>query len=178
MEERGGPWVQVASGRKFWPLDPRVEEIHLGDIAHSLAHLCRFGGHTSTFYSVAQHSVQVSLLVPPKHALWALLHDSAEAYLGDMTSPLKEWNQLYSLWEEQILRTIAQRFGLPWPMPPEVHQADRILLITEARDFMGDPDWASALGTHLGIKPLLLPLDPLPPLTARAMFLARFSELV
>ena len=61
MSERGGDWMQTYSGFQFWPLDPRPEEIHVIDIAHSLANQCRYAGHCREFYSVAQHSVLLKL---------------------------------------------------------------------------------------------------------------------
>ena len=77
--ERIGDWIQTYTGRQFWPLDPRVDEIHIEDIAHSLSMRCCYGGHLTDFYSVAEHSVLVSLHVPQEFALWGLLHDAAEA---------------------------------------------------------------------------------------------------
>src|SRR5688572_18527016 len=91
---RVGDWILTATGRSFWPLDPRADEICIDDIAQALAKVCRFGGHCCDFYSVAQHSVLVAHLVERSHpqlALHALLHDAAEAYLGDFTQPLKPY---------------------------------------------------------------------------------------
>ena len=70
-------FIGTFSGLRFWPLDPNPEKILIDDIAHALAHQCRFGGHASRFYSVAEHSVHVSRLCLPEHALWGLLHDVA-----------------------------------------------------------------------------------------------------
>lgn len=141
--------MQTYSGNKFWPLDPRPDEIHLVDIAKALANICRFGGHSERFYSVAQHSVAVSALVlftnkNRKSALIGLLHDAAEAYIGDMVRPLKHSPAMYEFRraEERISRAIAQRFDLPYDqlgmlMPSEVKFADDTLLATECRDVMG-----------------------------------------
>ena len=82
-------FIGTFSGLRFWPLDPNPEKILIADIAHALAHQCRFGGHASKFYSVAEHSVHVSKLCLPEHALWGLLHDASEAYLVDLPRPLK-----------------------------------------------------------------------------------------
>src|SRR5262245_27549306 len=110
MSQRIGDWMQTISGRKFWPLDPRPEEVCIEDIGHALSLVCRFGGHCHTFYSVAEHSVRVSLLAEDMAkssahwtdenirmiALSGLLHDAAEAYIGDMVRPLKRQPQMVS----------------------------------------------------------------------------------
>ncbi len=101
---------------------PTVEDIDIIDIAHALSNLCRFSGHTHTFYSVAQHSLLVSYLVP-YNALRrvALLHDAAEAYLGDVVSPLKKMLNssfqidggpaIYEELETAFNAVIAEKFG-------------------------------------------------------------------
>jgi hypothetical protein len=71
------------------PVWPNVADIDIRDIAHSLSLICRYTGHIPTFYSVAQHSLIVSSLVPHEYRLAALLHDAEEAYIGDWSSPLK-----------------------------------------------------------------------------------------
>lgn len=87
-----GPYIQTYTGKKFHPFDPKPEEICIEDIAHSLAHICRFNGHTEFFYSVAQHSLIVAHLLKdesPLTQLLGLLHDAAEAYIGDIPAPIK-----------------------------------------------------------------------------------------
>jgi hypothetical protein len=83
------PWLRTYAGRHVHILNPRPADIYIQDIAHALAHTCRFAGHTPAFYAVAQHSVLVSELLTPDLALWGLLHDASEAYLHDLTRPLK-----------------------------------------------------------------------------------------
>jgi hypothetical protein len=92
---RVGDWIQTYSGRQFWPLDPRVEDVHLEDIAHALSNVCRYTGHVREFYSVAEHSVHVSWSCEPEDALWGLLHDASEAYLADMARPVKQNMPVY-----------------------------------------------------------------------------------
>jgi len=87
MAARIGDWIQTYTGKRFWPLDPRPEDVDILDIAHSLSLLCRFTGHTSSFYSVSQHSILVAQEVPKRLRLWALFHDAAEAYIGDIARP-------------------------------------------------------------------------------------------
>ncbi len=109
---RKGDYIATYTGKQFYPLDPRPEDVCLEDIAHSLSNLCRFTGHTDTdrFYSVAQHSVICSTIVAPEAALLALLHDAAEAYLGDISRPLKR--DLYVFTEPiglERIRTVEAR---------------------------------------------------------------------
>lgn len=109
--------MQTASGRMFYPLDPRPDEIHIEDIAAALSRICRFGGHCRAFYSVAQHSVLVSEHSGPGDELWGLLHDASEAYLGDLIRPLKR-QECMSSWrkaEAAVMSAVRVRFQLPGP---------------------------------------------------------------
>ena len=133
-------------GRAFYPLDLTTADIHLDDIVPALAKTCRFGGHCRDFYSVAQHSVLVSYLVSPANARTALLHDAAEAFTGDICQPMKEairfreeslsgeggWSSVI----KSIEQTVAEAFGIVWPLPREVKIADLRALATEQRDLM------------------------------------------
>lgn len=90
--QRFGDWILTASGRKFYPFDAIADEVDLLDIVHALSHLNRWTGHTNMTYNVAQHAVMVATMVEglaPDLALAALHHDDAEAYLGDVASPIK-----------------------------------------------------------------------------------------
>jgi len=167
----GTDWIQTATGRRFYPLSPPPEDVDIRDIAHALSLLCRFNGHSAAFYSVAEHSVRVCDSLPREHQLWGLLHDAAEAYLGDLPRPLKRQLPTFSQAENVVLRCVTERYGLSWPMPAAVRAADDQLLATEARDLMGAPDWAR------GTEPLPGPIEPWPPERARAAFLERFQAL-
>lgn len=112
------------------------EDIDILDIAHALSLINRYTGHTIAPYSVAQHSVHVSRLVADEHALWGLLHDASEAYLGDVSRPLKSMLPDYKRLEEMVQRAIADRFALQWPIPAEVKAADNVALMAEKRDLM------------------------------------------
>jgi uncharacterized protein len=139
------PWIQTYSGRQFFLDVIEPEKICLDDIAHALSHLCRFGGHTLEFYSVAQHSIVVaSECFTVFGRQWGLLHDAAEAYLVDVPKPIKPLLAGYAGLENRILAAIAQRFRLELPIPEEVHRADVRALYTERRDLLMPPpaDWA------------------------------------
>lgn len=136
---RVGDWIQTYSGLVMYPLDPRVDEICIEDIAHALSNLCRFTGHTKQFYSVAEHSVRVSWECDPADALWGLLHDASEAYLADMSRPMKRspgFGPIYAEAEARLMRVICLKFGLPPECPESVHVADNRLLMSEKRDLM------------------------------------------
>lgn len=176
MSSYKNAWIQSYSGRKVYPLMPNMGDFSITDIAHSLSNQCRYLGHTRDFYSVAQHCVLASKIVPPQFALEGLLHDSGEAYLGDTPSPLKRtemWAE-YRDHEEWVLELIFRKFGLTWPLPPCVHRADRVLLSTEARDVMSPrhPDWIMPEE-----PPMLEVIVPMLPKEAEAAFLLRFDEL-
>lgn len=109
-------WILTHSGRQFDLTSPTAAMISPVDIAHALSNLCRFNGHTRTHYSVAQHSMLVSSLVPEQHKLVALLHDATEAYIGDMTRPLKAIMPGFRIAEEIIWQAICDRFNLD-PVP-------------------------------------------------------------
>jgi hypothetical protein len=176
--QRIGDWIQVASGGRFWPMDPRPSEVNIEDIAHTLSNQCRFSGHVSEFYSVAQHSVLVSLWCDPADALWGLLHDASEAYLIDVPRPIKRLPEMqaYRAAEDAVMECVRERFGLGQYMPASVHAADEKALATEARDLMSplDPGWSYWLD-DIDADPTRI--HPVAPDVARRAFLARWDEL-
>lgn len=173
LGDNRGPWIQTYSGRQFWPLAPRAEDLDIADIAHALANIPHWNGHTSAFYSVAQHSLHVSFLCPPELALWGLLHDASEAYIGDMSRPLKLAIPYFQRIEQGIQYVIAERFGLVWPEPAAVKAADNRSLATEARDLLP----GGAIGWDPGPSDLNIELLPQAPGYAEFAFLARFEAL-
>ena len=165
-------WIQTFTGRRFHPLDPLDAELDVRDIAHSLSMLCRFNGHCLRYYSVAEHSVRVSRLLPDPLRLWGLLHDAGEAYLTDLPRPVKAHIPGFNVMEDRILERVAARFDLTWPMPEAVKAADNTLLATEARDLMAPPpeDWGldvAPLDEHI--------IDPLGPGAAERLFMETFE---
>lgn len=96
--------------------NPSPVDINIPDIAASLSKICRFGGHSREFYSVAQHSVLVSLMAPIELRGPALLHDATEAYLGDVIKPLKEiLGDVYTQLEHAFEEAIVKRFYWLYP---------------------------------------------------------------
>jgi hypothetical protein len=172
-----GAWMQTHTGRRFYPLDPHIEDIDIEDIAHALAHLCRFGGHCRTFYSVAQHSVIVSSYLPddePALQLAGLLHDATEAFLVDIPRPLKVALPEYKAIEQRLEAVIAERFGVDFH-DQRIKQADNVALMTEARDLMGTPPagWASDVPEG----PDRVIINPWAPDQSRQTFLSVYRHL-
>lgn len=107
-------FIQTYTGRRLDLVAPHPDQIDIEDIAHALAIQARFNGHTREPYSVAQHSVLVSHLVPPEHAFEGLMHDSPEFGVGDVVSPLKRQLAGFSLIEARVWRAIAEKYRLPF----------------------------------------------------------------
>ena len=157
-------WFCTYSGKRFHPFDPRPDEICLVDIAHHLSLTCRFNGACRDFYSVAQHSVMVSSLCEPQNALWGLLHDATEAYIGDMVRPLKMGIEQYRDIEALLESVIAEKCGLPMPMPGDVKRADEIALYVERRDLMSTiHPWSK----QAEMDPIIEDIPPIEPWTPR-----------
>lgn len=168
------PWIETYSGHRFNLLNPESESIDILDIAHALSMQCRFTGHCLTFYSVAEHSVIVSYLVPEELGLDALLHDAAEAYLSDIAGPLKPHISGFKELENNVMSVIAKKFNFIYPLSNKVKEADLIQLRTEAKYLLqtGGVSWIDNLPEGLGRVPACLD-----PYTAKAVFLDRFNQL-
>lgn len=173
------PDILTFSGHYFNFLRPDPATIDIEDIAQGLSNVCRFAGQSRRYYSVAQHSVHVAGLVAelgyPHHALAGLLHDAAEAYIGDVTRPLKQLLPDYRQIESRVEAAVFARFGLPAVLQPVVKNADLIMLATEQRDLMAPHDdrWACIYG----IAPLSFELQPWSQEYAREVFLQQFQKL-
>lgn len=171
---RHGDWFQTFTGLQFYPGDPRPEDVRIEDIAHALANVCRFAGHCREFYSVAQHSVLVSQIVPEEHALRGLLHDASEAYIHDITRPMKRLPEMsfYRDLEHRTMAAIHAAFGITGDEPASIKVADNCVLMTERRDLLTvQRDWSWRA------EPLLMRIVALPPHKAEELFLERFVEL-
>uniref|UniRef100_E6QWC1 Phosphohydrolase n=1 Tax=mine drainage metagenome TaxID=410659 RepID=E6QWC1_9ZZZZ len=163
------------TGGKVDYANPLPEQINIMDIATALSRECRYAGHASHFYSVAQHSVLCSRIVLPELAIEALLHDAAEAYLKDIPSPLKALLPDYKLLEARFDRAIREHFGLPELHSSAVKEADNILLVTEIRDLF--PPDRVLHKTPIPAEPMNGRIWPLSPETAKDQFLDRFNRL-
>lgn len=163
--------IRTYTGRLVRPLAMRPEDLDIVDIAHALSQVNRYTGHTIVPISVAEHSVRVAEICSAKNQLWGLLHDASEAYLCDVSRPVKHTKAMwyYRVAEEKLMRVIAARYGLSWPMPKEVHRADMCVGNTEMRDLMNGARYR---------KPLLAEvIEPWPAKMAEVIFLARFDAL-
>jgi hypothetical protein len=186
---RRGPWIETFGGRQFFPLDPRPEEVHLEDIGHALANLCRYTGHTSRFYSVAEHSVLCSLAAPYEQGASlrlkreALMHDATEAYIGDLSRPVKRAVPQFEEIEARLRLAIAERFGLAETVPTEVSEVDNRILVNERETLMRGlllsevvtrEAWASIEGLVAlpGIE-----IAGLLPVQAKNLFFSRCAQL-
>lgn len=172
---RSGLWILTHSGRHIDLLNPRPEEIEIVDIAMALSRECRFSGQCREFYSVAQHSVLASRIVPEAFTLEALLHDATEAWLRNLPQPLKRLLPEYSRIERTLDQVIRRKFSLPEEMSGPVHRADWVLLATEKRDLTTHDPYAWPILE--GIRPLPEPIVFWSPVNAMERFLRRFSEL-
>lgn len=128
--------IKTNKGVYFYFDHPEVHPFSIEEIAYSLSFINRFTGHAGG-YNVAQHSVMVSHIVPKEYALEGLLHDAAEAYLGDVASPLKQLiKSLYKPLESNVEEALAWHFSMVFPFPPCIKHADLVMLLTEHRDLM------------------------------------------
>jgi 5'-deoxynucleotidase YfbR-like HD superfamily hydrolase len=176
-------WIETYTGKKFYLLSPRIEDVDIKDIAHALSLLCRWTGHCKYHYSIAQHSYYCSLLGPEEEALYRLLHDASEAFMGDMNRPLKHFTPagfIYRKQEKVVQEIIYQSFGLDAKEPSSVHVADNQMLYAEKKQIMSelawDTDWTFGQGAEdLGVAGIAI--EEWTPEKAETMFLKRFEEL-
>lgn len=171
--------------------NPRPEQIDIEDISLGLCGESRFNNQygftlSPNTYTVAQHSIYASLLVPPGYALYALLHDASEAYMRDIATPLKTLLPEYRKIEEKVQGAIFQRFGLPARIPEEarawVKRVDLRLLLTERNALFSEAqcvassklDWPGK-----GLEPYrFLRLERFAPQAVHSQFLQRYASIV
>lgn len=172
-----GIFVRMQTGDLVNLLQPQDTNFNMGNIATALSRLCRFSGQTKDFYSVAEHSVYVSLLAEklggdPWAALW---HDSSEAVMNDLITPLKRRFPEYLKIEEGVMAALGAQFFFTVPFDHHVHRADR--LMTEVEGMQMLPGWQTSLTAQdfalvTGMKAACLEHD-----MARQLFLQRMKTV-
>lgn len=181
---RIGDWMQLQSGMRYWPLDPRPDDFCIEDIAHALSNICRWGGHVDKFYSVAQHSVLVAAQARKGLQMEALLHDAAEAYTGDIPRPLKRAMgndavslRSYSTIEAATHKAICVKFGVNPVMADEIKQIDDRITVDERLSLFSnlhrEEDWMFRNSERIGIA-----IRPIPPQAARELFMTAYRIIV
>jgi hypothetical protein len=158
--------------------------VDIEDIATALSLTCRFNGQLgdpSIFYSVAQHCCLVAERMPPEVAIHGLLHDAAEAYIGDMASPIKECFPGFSHMEDRIMEVIYEALNLKPPtanIKRLIRQLDRDILYSEAQQLFRDPDWVDTRWTLFrNTKPFdTWKIHPVDSTTAYYMFNGMFHS--
>lgn len=168
-------FVSTFTGQNVSLIEPCPEHINIIDIAHGLAYQCRFNGQTSSFYSVAQHSLIVASLVPGHLRKAALLHDAAEAYVGDMVKNLKQLIPTFKEIEIKFDKAIEIALSVNFDDYTLIKQADNVALATEKRDLM--PNATNEWSYLEGVVPMLKTIQPMDPITAKREFLAEYYRL-
>lgn len=176
------PWIQTYTGIQFSYSDCKPEDIRIKDIARALSNICRFTGHCARFYSVAQHSVLVS--EHTTNAFYGLMHDTAEAYVGDVNRPMKSlfkegdpytnmdkkaWWAITNAWTVLQNATHAEK--------EDCKTVDMRMLVTESHDLLLNgphKDWQINQTTHPRYE---FKIEPWHPDEAMQRFLYRYTQL-
>jgi hypothetical protein len=168
-----GDWIQTFTGKAVFPFEPTYDMIDIEDIAHGLAMTCRYGGHTNRFFSVAEHCCHLyDWFIETEQfedAFAALMHDAAEAYIGDVPRPIKKRLPEYLVAEAALEKVIFGKYGVPNPMPKSVKDADRRILADEKAVLL------KALGSSIDLEPLHVCIQCWTPEAAEIQFLNRFG---
>ena len=166
--------IYLNNGTFFNFLEPEKSMYGIYDIANALSKICRFTGQGNEFYSVAEHSVFVSLLVEDSLAMEALLHDASEAFIGDVSTPLKRLLPEYKVIEERIEQDVCRRFDLPYPLTPAVKYADKQAFYVEKEQVMGNLNSLEYLN---GVEKPDIKIKFLNHTEAKTAFINRYFEL-
>ncbi|MEE8608964.1 MAG: hypothetical protein V3S55_15275 [Nitrospiraceae bacterium] len=153
-------WIEVFPGDVFHFGHPMPGEIKVESIAHALARLCRYNGHTTRHYSVAEHACHVSdwVRVQPgstiRDAYTALHHDDAEYIIGDLPKPIKVTMPNFMALERILDMAISLDLGTTYPFPPIIKEADSRILKDERHAVMvpSEHDWGVDVLEKLGVK--------------------------
>ena len=177
-----GARILLGSGSYFYYEHPELAEITIEDIAYGLAYTGRFAGqcvsrqnNRRVFYSVAEHCVRMSRIVPPLLALHALMHEAGESTCGDLPGPLKELCPEFKKIEKRCESAILDRFGVTVLDRDQIKHFDRVMLATERRDLM---PWDGEPWPELDrVEPLPDPIVPWSAETAAETFLSLYDEI-
>ena len=171
-------WIGLLSGAQMNYNRPEESDVTLDDLASALSNICRFSGHLPSFYSVAQHLVNTSRIVPAQFAFDALMHDTAEAFTNDLPTPLKWALPVFKELEVRIEGAMAKKFGFNYPYPPEIKIADTQMLLLEKKYVKKDyRDWPNYRDIEFEHLAKLVDLKPWQPCRAKREFLDRYYEL-
>ena len=142
MATNNNTWIQTHTGLALDLIEPTPDMISILDIASGLAGKSRFSGQMRErywFYTVAEHCILVSNHVPEEYAMWGLLHDAAEAYIGDIPRPARSLLTGFDEMEERIMRAVRTKFDMEGYMPREVKEVDDAALMSERSLLMAEP---------------------------------------
>ncbi len=140
--------ITTYTKKTFDPLAPKAELIDIRDIAHALSMLCRANGHFPVFYSVAQHSLNCMREAKERGLservqLACLLHDASEAYISDVTRPVKSALPEYKNIEKGLETAIYEKWlgGITADEYAVMREIDDVMLYHEFLRFMGERLW-------------------------------------
>lgn len=180
IDNRSGPYIYTYTGKKFYPLDSRPEDICIDDIAQGLSLTCRWTGQCNRFYSVATHSIRVAYIAKflaerdgirgeelEKVFSHALVHDAHEAYLADLASPLKQHVEGWKGFEKGIQESIHRFLGLDLELDEDLQRyvtwADLLCLCIEYEELFNNSDGYETLffsSDASGLWPGFPTIDP------------------
>lgn len=170
-----GNFIATYSGAHFNLDTLDVGNIPLEDIAHALSMNCRYNGHIKNFYSVAEHCVAVSYLVPKEDALWGLMHDATEAFVPDIPRPFKPYIGGFQEVENRIMSSIILWYDLEDKEPESVRYIDHNIVREESLLlFVQPPGWVNA---YHPLPKARKYINGESPARAKQMWLERFKEL-
>lgn len=170
----------------FWPLEPRLEEVYLEDLAYGLANECRFGNQLKEFYSVAEHSVLLSYMVPKPLAKWALIHDTPEAYMSDIPKPIKTLPEFeeYRVKETLLMGVLSEFFDMEVrDEPAELKPYDRRIAYLENIVYKGNAAVAKIRAGNVAEEEIEYAVEHLDmikkwtPAEAHDAWISRYEEL-
>jgi hypothetical protein len=171
-------WFQSLNGQKIIVDQPDFAVVDIRDIAGSLSKLCRWGGHCYDFYSIAEHGIRLSRLMPPDLKMVALLKDAPKAYVGELQRPTKRlpqmegWRDLRDRWALAIGTAFKLGQGIRFP-PALVREYDERLTHAERRDLLLPGDGREL--ANLAIARCVEPITPMAPAEAASLFVSCFE---